>query len=468
MQAGEDFLFNTNFLEALTQIDACTNRTLGSYIAEILATTGIITGAGLAVGGAALLTAGILAKVGIISTSIPGVGWIVGGVALLAAGALALYAGIATKKSINDTNSADFCEVFKEAMEEIVNSSYIKLPIYTYNIKEDSEYTTELCYEDYYDITTYDANGNAVIKKTCGSYDKDGVFKKAGTIPAFKMANVETVEKLDELSGAPSIRLYSKGKLVDEIYGAASAEYVYAIMDSWGVTSAANMKFYSGIEMDNDTIKQFSIYDLMYTNSQRNTTISSALYCVTLKYGESCTSSNGIAINGLSYNKFNSGIYTSSVNNSSLLQKEEALKNYQISDLKAKYEVTADDIVTYKNSFLNELQKEGGPNKDNIEAILDNLNNLFLNDKAALERIETFRTKLNSALIANNGSIDQAINIVNDLDSYLVDITYYNNSIPLYFTVTIVENDSNGQEIITSTSTKYKNFDISFTYTGGN
>lgn len=537
MQAGEDFLFNTNFLELLTQMDACTNRTLASYMAEVLADVGIIVGGiAVAVGAAILAYAAVasvastvvsIATIGLASLSVPGAGWIIGGALLLVAGAVALFAGVTTKKAINDTTSANYCEVFKDAMDQIMDASYLKVPVYHYNIPADANYTTDICYGNY----VYNPDSN---REECG-FIRNGVFEKSElAIPSFKMADTHQVDTLKELSGAPSVRLYSKGKVVDEIYGASSPQYLYAIMDSWGVTSATSMKYFVGVNMDEEgNPKNISIYDLLHNNDSvanavRVASIQRASYCVSEKYGESCDEiGDKVEITNLRGNQSfaNTGVYNLGITQS-VTQKVDNLTTNITNDLKNEHQITSveeyktrlrnatsnafdvlvespadgggnfvtiggvrysigedvdglyfrtestiiraigSEIVIGGNKFL--IEKVPGPYykvtylfDENIDPILDDLRNLF-GPTASEGKITNLKTALKSEFDKNSKA--DFDNIINDLDSHLAGIVYYNKKIPIYFTVSIVEKNSDDQEEETVTSGLYKNVDIKLVY----
>ena len=441
MGAAEDFVFNTNFLEVMTQMDACTNRTFGSYVAEVLANVGIMYGVGFAFGGAALAVAGsvsgALATAGVISAGIPVVGWIVGSVALLAAGAIALYVGISTKKSINDANSANFCDVYDEAVKEIIDKSSIKIPVLNYHIPKDRNgYKTVICYEDLVEI-----NG----KEECGTVKEDGTFKKAASIPAFVMADVQTVDTLSVLSGSPSIRLYSDGKFIDEIYGATSPQFLYSIMDSWGVTAASSMRYYV-----TSTPTSISVYDLL-SGTDRNTKITSAQYCLSLEYEKACTNGTSLSLN---YNSFSNGVYRKSIN---VTQQ----KNKIIEDLTRNVnKISKEDVTVYKNQLSSVVNSEV-VDESKIDAILNDLNGLF-NNKAG-NAITTFKGNL----IPKLASKEEALDIVNNLDVYLSGIIYYSISTPVYITVTIDEYDNDSSETYrTATSSRYEMLDVELRYEG--
>lgn len=356
MQAAEDMILDTDILAQLTMMDACTNRTLASYLVEVLADIGIVVGGIATVAGGALLTAGIVAGIaakvtavatlGAVTLSVPVAGWIIGGILLLAAGLIALFASISAKKAINDTSSANYCEVYSDAIKKIIETSYIKAPIYNYNIPTDEKYTTDLCYESYVEV-------NGV--QQCGTIDpKTGEFKKAASaVPVFNYANLEQVERFGLLEGAPSLRLYSDGVFVDEIYGAASPQFVHAILDSWGVTAAANMKYYVGLNQDSSgTFKGFDLYDLLFAKDDRKTEIVKASYCLSGSYGADCE--EDVTEFDLAYSNFKSGKYTYKISESAMSSKynkftqkyrDDADKNkIDFIDYKGKMEKEANDL----------------------------------------------------------------------------------------------------------------------------
>ena len=530
MQSGTDLLFNTNFLEMLTQMDACTNRTLASYVAEALATYGAVVG-GLAVGvgaavlgyaavatavnaslvGAAYTTAtGIAASVaagtataGSALMTVPGPGWIIGAAVLLVAGAIALAVAINTKKSIDDVNSANFCEVYGKILEEIMELENIKVPIYNYHVPHNNEYV-ELCYTGY--VQRYnEATGETYMD--CGTKDKDtGEFKESLDTPMFLLADRKTSSKLYQISGAPSLRLYVDGIVVDEIYGAASPQFVYSILDSWGVTSANNMKYYTSIEYDsNKKVTGFSIYDLL-SGTERETTFSSAYYCFSTKYGESCNSSNGTRLPIRDYYSFNKGKYTtpmtSAINakieqiKNELTQREDGLsltahkeklqkmanyinidtgyngseyyailngKQYYINnDHNGIYLKNGSEIIRVENSeFVYDGLKfsiRGGSGQyviecksENIDDIFFDLKNLYINNEEASNAIGTYKTDLKKAFKEDRNK-DSYGALVEDIKGRL---TALSSSIPIYFSATITERDKKGNESSTTSSIAY-------------
>lgn len=520
MQGGQDFIFNTNFLELMTQMDACTNRTIASYVAEALSTVGIVVG-GVAVGvGAAVLAytavatainssmaMTILTAAGASSLSVPGPGWIIGCVLLVAAGALALYYGISTKKAINETDSANFCKVYEKALDQIIETSFIKLPIYSYTIPEDANYSTELCYASY----VMDPSDN-VMK--CGSINKNtGAFEPSTlSVDAFKMADVGQVKKLQGLSGAPVLRLYSNGSPIDEIYGAASPQYIYAIMDSWGITSATSMKYYTQLNEDKTSI---SIYDLLYTSAERETKIKSASYCATIDYGASCSGSNAVGF-GLSYDGFTNGVKTMGIDQKVINQANE-IETHQLDALKDKYGVK--DIEEYKSKFtkiasymnipvsgnmvyLNgsgyEIDTSGalmvlrnGTNvievangefihdglvfnvtsqggtyvfqcaETNLYRVVDELGGRF--NGAADTILDNFATAYLQEYIVNKSS-DGVRNLIDGLDGQLHGLHYSSVVVPIYITLNIVEEDKDKNEILSAPSVVYKEISIELVY----
>lgn len=526
MGAGEDFLFNTNFVEQLTIMDACTNRTLASYMSEALATIGIVAG-GIAVGAGAVAlavgTAGAVASaavstatLGMVSLSVPGAGWIIGGILLLAAGAIALYYGISTKKAIDDTNSANFCEVYEETIKEIINMSYVKLPIYNYNIPADAVQTVELCYSDY-------VTDPADNKEKCGKIENEKFIASNSAVPAFQLADIEQVNTLSSLSGSPSIRLYSKGKFVDEIYGASSPQFVYAIMDSWGVTSASSMKFYTGMEgHENNSgefvVDSFNVYDLL-AGSDRTTYISNASYCFSTKYGQSCSLANSGSKGSLSLNKnysnFENGVYK--INYSGVASKYESeltriasessngisrpeldsyiaklneLANYSdiaVSLENGRYYVNLNGYKYSINKNGNDIYLLYGDDMINVE------NGVFQFRDLSFEIVETtngYRVTCseenftsiiselkkdfngNADLIitdfansyVNASSSDAKKELANSLKDSLSGATYYSEIVPIYFTVSITEKDTNNEEYETSSSVLYKEAEVEFKY----
>ncbi len=524
-QAGEDFLFNTNFLEMMTQMDACTNRTLASYLAEVLANVGIgVGGIAVAVGvgvlaytAVALITqtavvSSMLAAVGAASLSVPGVGWIVGAALLLVAGGIALYAAISTKKAINDTNSANFCEVYKEAMDDIIAENYLKIPIYNYNIPEDKEVSTTLCYEDIVYFT--DENGNKIPK--CGTLDKKtNEFKEASSIPVFKMANISDVNKLKQLTGSPSIRLYSDGKFVDEIYGASSWSYIYAILDSWGVTSAAHMKFYASTNKDaNNNVTGFSIFDLLAGNSERKTTLEKIEYCASIEYGKSCSNPIDVNVNG--YSSFSNGVKNIGVT-TSFINQVNSIRNTQLVKLEEAHKFNYDAIRDYKSELLSiarrtqvSIEQENGLYYVNLSGdryrIHEDSGQYYLsngvtridivNERFVYENVtyalthgeggysvycvaETITelttisnglnylmggyatTQIDSYIVGLRESIKGGLSIesieehIDGIAAALDDVTYYHAYIPIYFTANILEKTEDGEDIVTNASSIY-------------
>lgn len=530
MGAGEDLLFNTNLLEQLTNMDACTNKTLEAYFTEALATYGIVIG-GIAVGvGAAVLAVGAvgtiassavaLATVGMVSLSVPGIGWVIGGALLLVAGIAALAYGVTTKKAINDTSSANYCEIFKEALNEIIDSSYIKMPVYSYEIPKDSDYQTTLCYYEW------------VEGKGCGTYDDNGNFNMKESIPLFENADRSVVNQLSSLTGSPSIRLYSNGKLVDEIYGASSAQYVYAIMDSWGVTSATNMKFYTGVTRNSSNeVNSIDIYDLLYTKVDRDSDIVDARYCVSEKYGQVC--SEGKQISGLSYSQFGSnGKYTipNAVSNANYMSQiainsaKSSMSN-NILDFEASissvrnvvstsynyvpvngsqitfsdgnsFDIRISDTYAYLYSGDEQITLNHYSGSDiysfeyNNEAYLLNVNRGVLGEISGydVKKNLTYQDlddikvgilqKSNVDLFENNvelffeelknklNSFDNSDNINSYIDSFAENMSnqpYYTANIDLYVNTSITErNKETGQENITTSSVKYKTVEITW------
>lgn len=528
MEAGEDFLFNTNYLEQLTIMDACSNRSLASYAAEALATYGIVAG-GIAVGvgavavaayaaGAMASTLVSTATLGLASLSVPGPGWIIGGIILLAVGAAALYYGISTKKAINDTNSANFCKVYEEAVQEIINISYVKVPIYNYNIPKDENYSVELCYSDY----VLDPDDG---REKCGTLENQKFVPSKQVVPAFRLADVKQVETLDSLSGSPSIRLYSKGRFVDEIYGAASPQFVYAIMDSWGVTAASSMKFYTGMsghQNSNDEFvaDYFDVYDLL-AGSERSTYISNASYCFSTKYGQSCSLANSNSRGPLTLNRdyenFKNGAYKIPL--SSVASKYEGEVNRikgEISskavrpDLDPYVDVLTDlsnysqiDVSLENNTYyanLNGYKYSINKNGDNIYLLYgdDMINvkdgifvfrgiNFKIRETTAGYIIEcceeNFANIINNLKKVFNGNaniiIDDFANsytlasdtekreLANSLKDVLKGATYYYESIPMYFTVSVIEKpkqNGDAKESETSSSVLYKTAQIELKY----
>lgn len=505
MQSGVDLVFNTDFLESLTQMDACTNRTLGGYVAEVLANIGLVVG-GIAVGvGAAATVAGTLAAIGAGSLTVPGIGWIVGGALLLIAGAAALYYSVTTKKAIDETNSANFCDVYKEIIQEIINMSSVKIPIYHYNIESTNGETVELCYEQYYDI---EVDGKKTQK--CGTKDSSGNFKEAATIPAFKMANQDDVKKLGSLSGAPSIRLYSGGKLVDEIYGASSTQYIYSVLDSWGVTAAANMKYY--ITKDTEASNEMSIYNLLGEGS----TINSSSYCFSLEYGRPCNSAIPTTLNfndgkaklnvdQTTYNNFvnslkeqlkNPGESEGRKSHQQILSEINEKKN-QLTKISRYMEIPVtvhedeNENLTHKVSlngkqfYINEIlgaysltpadyslgdsliipciggkcNYDGltfyinnayvdGHQSYKIELDVENELNVVINEINELinnkgsSKLEEFSATFKSYFSSNNSSINTLINSL--VSDYIGDVVYYSEEIPVYVTVNISGTDAEG------------------------
>ncbi len=282
LQAAADAIFDMNILEQLTNIDACTNRTIASYFAEVLADIGIVVG-GLAVGASAIAAvATTLVAVGAVSSSVPVVGWIFGACCLLAAGIATLAVSVSTKKAINETSSANYCEIYADALKEVISGEYIKLPIYHHEIPHNEKYDVTLCYQ---------------LNDECGYY-KDGEFVKKGTA-AFKGADQEEFAKLGVLTGAPSLRLYQNGKVIDEIYGIASTQFLISILDSWGVTASSNMKFFSqvqGVDQNLQT-KTVTIYDLLAkADKEDKLNIQKAYYCISEKYEKRCYKEDGIEV----------------------------------------------------------------------------------------------------------------------------------------------------------------------------
>lgn len=521
MQAGEDLLFNTNFLEILTQMDACTNRTLASYMAEILASVGVVVGA-LVAGAGAVIAGGlaIATTIGAASLSVPVVGWIVGGVILLGVGLVALFSSISTKKAINDTNSANFCEVYKEAISVILSENYLKIPVYGYNIEKDENFTTELCYEDY-------VFNPAVGREECGSEDENGNFVKSDlAVPAFYMAKVADVDKLKQLTGSPSIRLYSDGNFVDEIYGASSWSYIYAVLDSWGVTAAAHMKFYAGTNKDaSGRVTGFSIYDLLASNSERQTTLEKIEYCASIEYNKTCTNPINANVNG--YGSFSNGVKNILVT-SAFSNQVQSIKDTQIAKLRIENELDYGKIRNYKSQLLSIANRtrvsvenesglyyvvlNGGRYRIYEESgeyylsdgstRIDIFNGTFIygddrysfthnedgyyvkclagtisefaeisnglkrlmghNGDAALE-IDQYIYELQEK-ISDNVSIEDIESHINGIAGRLHGLAYCYKHIPVYFTANIIEKNTDGEEIITNASSIYSEEEIKLTF----
>lgn len=280
IQAAADAIFEMNVLEMFTNMDACTNRTIASYIAEVLATAGIALGGIATVAGGAAAVVSVLVATGAVSSSVPVVGWIVGAACLLAAGITALVISASTKKAIQETSSDNYCKIYQQALEDIIGNEYIKLPIYHYNVPSDGT-ETELCFSE----TVVDPKTDST---QCGYFDSNGKFVKKGSVPLFVNADKKIFNSLGDLSGAPSLRLYKDGKVVDEIYGVASTQFLISILDSWGVTASNNMKYYAQVEDKASTIKTITIYDLL-RESEDKAEISKGYYCISEKYGKSCS-----------------------------------------------------------------------------------------------------------------------------------------------------------------------------------
>lgn len=531
MQAGEDFLFNTNFLEMMTQMDACTNRTLASYLAEVLADVGIgVGGIAVAVGLGVLAYAGVaavthiaavstvLAAVGATSLSVPGVGWIVGAALLLVAGGIALYASISTKKAINDTNSANFCEVYKEAMGDILAENYLKIPIYGYNIEKDENFTAELCYEDY-------VFNPAVGREQCGSEDENGNFVPSTySVPAFYMAKVTDVDKLKQLTGSPSIRLYSDGRFIDEIYGASSWSYIYAILDSWGVTSAAYMKFYATTNKDyNGNVTGFSIYDLLASDSERQTTLEKIEYCASIEHNKACA--NPINANVSGYGSFSNGVKNISLT-SAFSNQVQSIRDTQIAKLRTENELDYSKVRDYKSQLLSianraqvRVENESGLYYVVLNGsryrIYEELGEYYLSDGST--RIDIFNgtfiygdatysfthneggyyvkclagsisefTNVSNGLkylmgynadfeidqyiielqekITDNASIEDIESHINGIAGRLNGIAYCYKYIPIYFTANILEKNTDGEDITTNASSIYSEEEIKLTF----
>jgi hypothetical protein len=516
LQGGIDYLFDTNVLELLTQMDACTNRTLASYVAELLSTVGIVAG-GIAVGvGAAVLgytafatavnasiVGTVLTTVGVGSMSVPGVGWIIGAACLLVAGIIALAVGISTKNSIDETNSANFCKVYKKAMEDVLEVGFLKVPIYGYNIEADKEYTTELCYDNY----VYDPVDKM---DKCGNLDENKNFVPSKyAVPAFKMANVKEANQLNELSGAPSVRLYSNGQLVDEIYGAASPQFLYAIMDSWGVTSATSMKYYTSVNRNADGIPTgFNVYDLLYAEKDRERTIESAKYCFSTKYGEACSNGKSIGtdfgVNGMKtigisndmqneLNQLKSNLEGDSSNKVHVDVYQEKLNkmlNYGTATVQyngTQYYTVLDGITYYIYDEGASLYLSDGSNQlnvvkgkfvyndldfslervgsgyqiqcleSNLDDIVSELNRSFSESESLVGEINKFATDFKAEYFTNK-AMDRASICIDELVEVLNGSNYVRN-VPIYFTVTIVEKYKK-EDVITVSSVLYENVQV--------
>ena len=392
MSSAADLLFNMDFLETLSQMDACTNRTLASYLAEVLSTVGIVAG-GIAVGVGAVATIATVAAIGAGSLSVPVVGWLIGGILLVAAGALLLAESIATKKAIDDTNSANFCDVYKDVIKEIIEMSSVKIPIYHYNIEEDDNHSVELCYADYVEVK--DASGKKVQK--CGSYNKNNEFVSFPTIPTFKLANVSDVNKLSSLSGAPSIRLYSEGKLVDEIYGASSIQYIYSVLDSWGLTSSANMRYYTKKDGSSDNIIINSLLDSVPT-------ITDSSYCFSLEYGKSCDggitspkisfNSNGVATLTPSNTKYNEFINSLKRDLQNPGGKSERKSHLEIKTGVSDYQKRLKKIAKYMDTSVYEVIDEEGKLTDQY-VMLDGKKFFIKNHLTSLSLETSSKDKIN-------------------------------------------------------------------------
>lgn len=527
-----DVLFDMNIAAGLTMIDACTNKTLGAYFAEILADIGIAFGGiAVAAGGAAAVMAGLVA-VGAVSSSVPVVGWVVGAICLLAAGITALFMGVSSKKAIEDTDSANYCEVYEESLKEIIKSNYVKMPIYSYEIPDSGE-TAQLCY-----FGTVNDNNKCV----------DDQGNEMFSVGAFKYANFEQANELS-LGGAPSLRLYSEGKVVDEIYGAANPTFIYAIMDSWGVTSASSMKYYTYLNKGTQgDIYTIDVYDLLATKEDKNDIVS-AKYCLSDRYGEKCN--NGHSISGFSDSSFINGKY--SLNHSSIksnlnvdenvlktklgaditLKPSDAFINateyYEtkmkevvldeldhakvvrendsvyvsifngISTKKLKIVETEDEFYLDNNgssislSHISEgvyqfiyggntyklIQRNGGYNviKVNLnnKSIEQSINKLF--DEMATKDQNTGKTPIHKKYfedtknafitslcsIMENEGLEKAQKYVEDyFELNIRGSGRFTANVPIYFTITITEKDSEGNEVVVTSSVLYKTLTVSY------
>lgn len=509
-----DALLDTNILAGLSMIDACTNRSLASYVAELYATIGIGLGGIMVGAGAVAAVAAGLISVGLVSSSVPVVGWVVGAACLLIAGTIVLVESISAKKALDETDSANYCKIFEEVIEEIISMSYVKLPVYNYNIPEDDERTVDLCY-----LGEYEKDENGV--ESCNS-DFD--------VAAFKYADMETVDQLSSLSGAPSLRLYSNGKLVDEIYGSASPTFIYAIMDSWGVTAATNMKYYTTLNKGDEGIKTIDVYDLLSGSDSKNT-ITGAQYCISTKYGEPCVNGKSLS---LSRNSFVNGKY--SLNYSGQTKVDiDAMRQTVVDSIVsnastrepidfANYEVSmknaANAEVNFSNSYVEDIRIYVNVNGNKIEIVEQSNGSIYIKDdklniinvetnsnyytfnysndnygvvknsdgsysvikmsdfdsmKSAIENIFNKMTevdKIDSSYFNDTKGeyIEKIIELkmLKDEDSInehvhqyilnLMNINYSSGSVPIYFTISITEKDSEGNTNFVSSSTLFENY----------
>lgn len=425
LEAAADALYDMNILEQFTNMDACTNRTIASYFAEVLADIGIVVG-GLAVGaGAVAAVATTLVAVGAVSSSVPVIGWIIGAACLFAAGIATLAVSISTKKAINETSSANYCKIYKEALEEVISGEYIKLPIYHYEIPSDGT-STELCY------TNMEINPETG-KTQCGYLDANGNFVKKASIPAFKNASTKIFDSLGDLTGSPSLRLYRNGKVVDEIYGVASTQFIISILDSWGVTASSNMKFFAQANNVDDDLqtKTINIYNLLAKAKEEDKIkAENAYYCISEKYEKRCyASEGGIQINDLSALNSENGILTFTTDIA-------AYNNFANAQRKKIDASHVYDFDKAKNAIKNAVEEEYSKIVQNVEKTDGKYYVYLYNEVTGMydNKYEIVIDDENSALMKNDGETQIAsIQLVNKSGYYQFE---YNNIIYKLTTVT--------------------------------
>ena len=84
----------------------------------------------------------------------------------------------------------------------------------------------------------------------------------------------------------------------------------------------------------------------------------------------------------------------------------------------------------------------------------------------ATNALETFKGDFDP-LFSISKSTNEVVALINTLESaYLNEVIYYSEEIPVYFTVTITEKNSDGEEIQISSSILYENARVELKYGG--